>query len=126
MKTKVYKYKTLEGLIRQAKNQIVTLENVLEGTILLRGRGWCKFELSFEAKERFAQMCALSLGGRKETKQHIARIITYNSVTQTFGIYRRLWAQKNTYHKGQIEVTYCAGQDYMSERATVRRLLLTK
>ena len=123
---KVYKYKTLRGLINQAQNQIVTLQNVLEGTILLRGRGWCKFELSFEAKETFAQMGALTLGGRKETRQRIARIITYNSITQTFGIYRRLWAQKNTFCKGKIEVTYCVGQDYISERATIRRLLLTK
>lgn len=126
MRTKVYKYKTLKGLINQSQNQIVTLDNILEGTILLRGRGWCKFELSFDEKERFAQMCAQTLGGRKDTKQRIARIITYNSVTQTFGIYRRLWAQKNTYRKGQIDTTYCAGQDYISERALIRKLLLTK
>lgn len=123
---KVYKYKTLGGLINQAQNQIVTLQNVLEGTILLRGRGWCKFELSFEAKERFAQMCALTLGGNKNTRLRIYQIISNNSVTQTFGIYRRLCAQKNTYHKGKIEVIYCAGQDYTSECATIRRLLLTK
>lgn len=124
---KVYKYKTLGGLLNQTENQIVTLENVLDGTILLRGRGWCKFELSFEAKEEFAQMCAHTLGGRISTRERITRIITYYShITKSFGIYRNLWAQKNTYHKGKIEVTYCAGQDYVGECALIRKLLQTK
>ena len=55
---KVYKYKTLEGLINQTEKKRINLEEMLNSSAMLKGRGYCKFELSAEGREKFARMAA--------------------------------------------------------------------
>ena len=121
---KVYKYKTLEGLINQTEKKRINLEEILTSSAILKGRGYCKFELSAEGREKFARMAAKLLGGRKYTQDDITRIITFSSVYNKFNdCYSRLMVEKG-YRTKELEATYCAGQDYVIEKAYVRKELL--
>lgn len=78
--SRVYKYKTLRGLLVH-HNEQMTIENLFNNRRIYKsGRGWCSFELSEEATREAAEMFAsylYSKGKRRDCEDVKAgRIVT--------------------------------------------------
>lgn len=69
---RVYKYKTLRGLLVH-HNGHMTIENLFnKRRIYKSGRGWCNFELSEEATQEAAEMFANYLYSKGERRNEVA------------------------------------------------------
>ena len=70
--TRVYKYKTLRGLLANQAGQI-TAENLFNNRRIYKTRrGWCSFELSEEATREAAEMFANYLYKKGERRDEVA------------------------------------------------------
>lgn len=113
MKTRVYK--TIKGMARQSFMQF-TFDNVQAGHLYVERKGWIRATLTNEALIAARQQIADILGGRD--RERILRAL--NSTPSHWSFSRFIWnAQNNNFY-------YCAGQDYPSELASIRRDLYAR
>lgn len=69
---RIYKYKTLRGLLANHPGQI-TVENLFGiRRIYKLGRGWCSFKLSEEATREAAEIFASYLYGKGKRRDEVA------------------------------------------------------
>ena len=97
--SRIYKYKTLRGLLVHHNGQM-TVENLFSlHRIYKTGRGWCSFELSEEATREAAELFANYLYSKGERRDEVAEGLArgygdlslfqcfYISYSKKYGVY---------------------------------------
>lgn len=97
--------------------QQVNAQDLINGR-LCTDEGWEDVELSWEYRKELAQEVADILGGWNVTKKSICNNIL-NGKPQHWGLSRVILESYND----NPRLYYCAGQDYPSELATIRKAL---
>ena len=111
-------FKTLEQ-IKRFESQQVTIQDLLNGRMYLRNKGWSDVRLTDELKERICLETAGLLGGVYKTKKRVFNTLL-NDKPQHWGLDRIFIRQ---YKKEPAVLTYCAGQDYPTELNQIRTAL---
>lgn len=103
---KARKYNTLRGLFRALKFNQFSLSEFLNGQIYTR-KGWARFELSEDLKEKCLSMFASAIyeRGAEMRKRDLLNL-------QDCGILRRVMIEQDL---GNFRGSYCAGQDHTAE-----------
>lgn len=94
------------------------LENLNHNRASINGIGWTDIAIDESFKAESLQKIADIIGGRKATKVKVLRNLTNNKVNGWF-------MQRFIYMPKYGRWSYCAGQDYVSEIASIRRKLST-
>ena len=97
--SRIYKYKTLRGLLANHAGQM-TAENLFNSRRIYKsGRGWCSFKLSEEATREAAEMFANYLYSKGERRDEVAEGLArgygdfslfqcfYISYSKKYGVY---------------------------------------
>lgn len=109
-------YKTLNGLMRGAQSDSISLYEMLDGRFY---RNWQKFEVTDELRDHLLNLFASAIWSKPKTHTwKLERI-------ENCGILRRVMINKRRDRKtGKIYyyASYCAGQDYPSEIRFIQRL----
>jgi len=111
-------FTTLNELTENLSGQHSAQELINERVYLIN-EGWSSIAYSSELKEEIINLIVETLGGRNSTKSAIRNVLRY-SKPQHWGLSRILLVQ---YENSPPRLSYCAGQDYVSETNTIRRYL---
>jgi len=103
MKTKIHKYKTLKGLIRNTRQ--FSFATLLSGRYYHNKTGWGKLKVSVELEQEVYNLFNSFLN------------ININRFASNCGLFSRLIIEKD------LKVRYIAGQNYPSEIRHLKRLL---
>jgi hypothetical protein len=106
-------YSTIEGMHRATYNGNLTLESILHSRIYHTKHGWITAQLAEPAKDKALQECADIIGGRNRNK--VLGVLRYSSFSH--------WSLSRFMYKPGSGWSYCAGQDYPSELATIRKFI---
>jgi len=114
--------RTIRGLIqRTLRKGHFTLENLMGKRICDPVDGWINFEAKLSEEQKQAFLRIFGYRTRQRTKEELERFVQNPCGYRTYGIYDRV-----QFFPDDPYCTYCAGQDYPSEIATVRSLILGK
>lgn len=111
MKTR--KYKTLNGLLRQARGEEISYYDLQCGYFTDKNFHYVKFVLSDDAKREACRKMAKVVwqcGDKTE------KLLYYGG--RNYGIFRRLTIRK------KYGASYCAGQDYPGEIRTIQKIII--
>lgn len=111
---------TLSQALNLSTTQL-TVENILNGN-LYTSKGWERFNVTDKLLENVAEQTSEILGGRASTKNRVFRTLRYGSVNH-WGLRRIIISKrKNPADKRKhiINMSYCAGQDYIWECNQIR------
>lgn len=111
-------FKTLEQ-IKKFEVQQVTAQQLLNGRMYLKNKGWNNIKLTDELKEVIINSIVEILGGQRKTKEIIYRKL-HNEKPQHWGLDRIFISQ---YKKHPARLSYCAGQDYTWEVREIRNAI---
>lgn len=92
------------------------LEHLNHNRASINGIGWSDISIDETFKAESLQQIADIIGGREATKAKVLRNLTNNTVNGWF-------LQRFIYMPKYDRWSYCAGQDYPSEIASIRRKL---
>lgn len=107
---KTIKYKTLEGLFKQASE--LNFNDFDEGRFIHKGQGWRKFQLPEAERVKGYDMFAAAVWQRNRRR---GAYLMRRYSGPRYGILNRLFVDKHS-HRPE----YCAGQDYISEIRTIQ------
>ena len=94
----------------------LTLDSFISGRAYHKEQGHVNHGLELPEVDKLVQL----LGGRKETKAKIKRVLEFHLHTiGSWGIFGRV-----LFDSKANDWEYCAGQDYPSELAYIRKLIL--
>ena len=110
--------KTLEQIKRFESTQ-VTVQQLLNGRMYLKGKGWSDVRLTDDLKKSICDDVSELLGGRGKTKSNVFTSLMYNNI-QHWGL-DRIFLEK--YGKSEPRFVYCAGQDMTYELNQIRTAL---
>ncbi len=116
--------KTLKNLkeVFAAADQQVTAQDLLNGRLYLKGKGWSEVKLSDELKETVISSIVETAGGREQTKVRMYAKMR-NARPQHWAIARFLLSSYKTVRNGDPYFSYCAGQDQQWEMKELRKHL---
>lgn len=99
-----------------AKIEQFNLENLNHNRACIVGIGWTDITTDENFKSESLQQIADIIGGRAATKEKVLRTLTNNIISGWF-------MQRFIYMPERDIWSYCAGQDYVGEIASIRRKL---
>ncbi len=112
--------KSIKHALQLSKTQL-TAQNLLRGTIRT-ANGYENFKLSTELKEELTKSIVLVLGGREKTKEQVYNVVKFRK-PQHWGLSRIIISfRKDAKDKRKkiVSVSYCAGQDEITELNQIR------
>lgn len=112
-------YKTVKGIMRQMHGRL-SVDDVLSGRYNNSKHGYVNFRFTDEALREFSDGVCSALNMRD--KDDVFYNIKHKLVEQC-GIIDRISV---SLYRGELDYSYCAGQDYPSEARLVRKLLRCK
>lgn len=126
---KIYVFDNLGALIKETQYNRVTVSELIEGRIYTKKWGWIDFRLDDDhatengssALDIFVNLIADLCWRRESENKKKAKSCLCSKRVNDCGILNNIWVTKmkdDTYR-----AQYCAGQDYVSEMRTIRRLL---
>ena len=126
---KIYVFDNLGELIKETQYNRVTVSELIGGRIYTRKWGWIDFSLDDEhatergvsALDNFVNLIADLCWRRHPVNKRKAKYRLKLKRVKDCGILNGIWVTKmkdDTYC-----AKYCAGQDYVSEMRTIRKLL---
>ncbi len=114
-------FKNLNEVFKAADSQ-VTAQELLNGRLYLKGKGWTKVKLSPELKKEVIDKIIETAGGFEKTKNKMLRSFEY-STPQHWAIARFLLSSYEHVRNGDAFFSYCAGQDQQWEMKELRKFL---
>ena len=126
---KIYVFDNLGELIKESGCNRVTVSQILSGRMYTRQLGWIDFRLDDEhatengssALDTFVNLIADYCWKRDSENKKKAKCCLGSKRVNDCGILDGIWVTKM--NDGTYSAEYCAGQDYVSEMRTIRRLL---
>ena len=126
---KIYVFDNLGELIKETQYNRVTVSELVSGRIYTKKWGWIDFRLDDEhatergvsALDNFVNLIADLCWRRHSVNKRKAKYCLKLKRVKDCGILNGIWVTKmkdDTYC-----AKYCAGQDYVSEMRTIRKLL---
>ena len=126
---KIYVFDYLSALIKETQYNRVTVSELIEGRIYTKKWGWIDFRLDDDhatergvsALDTFVNLIADYCWKRDSANKKKAKCCLGSKRVKDCGILNGIWVTKmkdDTYR-----AQYCAGQDYVSEMRTIRKLL---
>lgn len=113
--------KNLKEVFAVADNQ-VTAQELLNGRLYLKGKGWSNITISDQLKETIISTIVETAGGREQTKVKMYAKMR-NSRPQHWAIDRFLLSCYKNVRNGEPYFSYCAGQDQTWEMKELRNFL---
>jgi hypothetical protein len=110
-------FKTLDQALKAVDNQL-TIQDLLNNRIYLKGKGWTNVKLTDELKEQIIDKVTEILGGWHSTRSTVRKSLQYRE-PQHWTL-RRMFV--NNYGNG-AKISYCAGQCYTTELAEGRKYI---
>ena len=107
-------FKTLHE-IKELESQQVNIQDLLNGRMYIKGKGWSDIQLSSELKQDICGKVAKLLGGINVTKNKVF----HNLMTER----KQHWGLSRMFIETPERITYCAGQDYPYEMNQIRTAL---
>lgn len=116
--------KTLKNLkeVFAAAGSQVTAQDLLNGRLYLKDKGWSSVKISDELMETIISSIIETAGGRENTKVKMYAKMR-NSRPQHWAIARFLLSSYKTVRNGYPYFSYCAGQDQTWEMKELRNFL---
>ena len=111
-------FNSIEELFTATKGGQLTAQEIVNRRAHVDGE-WQDIELSEDAKSDFIESVVSILGGQNRTKSDV-RYNLRRSTPQHWGLSRIILSK---YGESPARWSYCAGQDYPSEIATIRKYL---
>ena len=126
---KIYVFDNLSALIKETQYNRVTVYELVSGRIYTKKWGWINFRLDDDhatekggcALDVFVNLIADLCWRRESGNKKKAKSCLKFKRVKDCGILQRLWVTMRK--DGTYKAKYCAGQDYVSEMRTIRRLL---
>ena len=115
---KVIQFSSYDDILKHAGQQ-VTAQQLINGRMYLKDKGWTDVEISHELRAKLATDISDKLGGRYTTREQVKNTILWGR-PQHWGL-QRVFLEK--YGEGQPFITYCAGQDHVLECNAIRTAL---
>jgi hypothetical protein len=113
--------KNLKQVFESAGSQ-VTAQELLNGRLYLKNKGWSSVKISDELKESIISSIVETAGGRENTKVRMYAKLR-NSKPQHWAIARFLLSRYDSVRNGEPYFSYCAGQDQTWEMKQLRNFL---
>lgn len=110
-------FKTLEEILKAVDYEL-SVQQLINEKVHLKGLGWSKIELSNELKDLIINKTVDILGGHQKTKVLTSKALEFR--TPQHWTLSRMFV--NDYGNG-ARISYCAGQDYTSEMRTGRKAI---
>lgn len=104
-------FKNYQNALNNTGQQL-TAQQLLNGRVYTKNKGWAKVQLSEEFREQVITDIVDLLGGRGNTKANVYRALNSPHPPQHWTLERMLIEQ---YGKSAPRLSYCAGQDYPYE-----------
>ena len=125
----IYVFDNLGALIKETQYNRVTVSELISGQIYTKKWGWIDFRLDDDhatekgvsALDTFVNLIADLCWQRESENKRKAKCCLGGKRVKDCGILSRLWVTQS--NDGTYRADYCAGQDYVSEMRTIRRLL---
>ena len=114
--TNICRVTTMKGFKRVVKkSEQITLQEILNGSVCLKDKGWSRLILSPVVREELIQQAINIFGGRKSDTLH--RALSMSPPPQHWGLSRMI------VKKHSQKLMYVAGQDYVWELNDIRKWL---
>ena len=125
----IYVFDNLGSLIKETQYNRVTVSELVSGRIYTKQWGWIDFSLDDEhatergvsALDTFVNLIVDYCWKRDSANKKKAKCCLGAKRVKNCGILSSLWVTQS--NDGTYRAQYCAGQDYVSEMRTIRRLL---
>ena len=125
----IYVFDNLGSLIKETQYNRVTVSELVSGRIYTKQWGWIDFSLDDEhatergvsALDTFVNLIVDYCWKRDSANKTKAKYCLGAKRVKNCGILSSLWVTQS--NDGTYRAQYCAGQDYVSEMRTIRRLL---
>lgn len=126
----IYVFDNLSALIKETQYNRVTVSELVSGQIYTKKWGWINFRLDDDhatefgggsALEHFVNLVTDICWHRESENKRKAKCCLGGKRVKDCGILSSLWVKIDK--DGEYRAQYCAGQDYVSEMRTIRRLL---
>ena len=125
----IYVFDNIGSLIKETKYNRVTVSELVSGRIYTKKLGWIDFRLDDDhatergvsALDTFVNLIVDYCWKRDSANKRKAKSCLKFKRVKDCGILNGIWVTKMKDDTYRAE--YCAGQDYVSEMRTIRRLL---
>ena len=126
---KIHVFDYLGELIKETQYNRVTVSELISGRIYTKKWGWIDFRLDDDhatergvsALDTFVNLIVDYCWKRDSANKKKAKCCLGAKRVKNCGILSSLWVTQS--NDGTYRAQYCAGQDYVSEMRTIRRLL---